>query len=315
MAINHLVEQPGSIDATDLANYPFGKAQDETPLTPGVGTAWVQRLINDILGFQQYMLTQAGTVPSGNPETINASQYGDALESIITNHLASAPILNDAQLTGTTEIDLSAMISSTGPLEINEGGTSSQTPLDAFDAIVPDATTLQRGAVIISDQTNVDAGIDPDLTVSPLTLRNTPLIRPFAGSIPQSRPTLENALIAGEGISFAQNIAQGRLEVNSDSPIFQEPLQSTTITLGNFNFSTLLLGEGVWYVRSESTAFAGQLQMQLLENGVWMFIDNGDFLTPEPRLVVSSGVNVRFRLFDSSGPLIERQARTNRVMA
>jgi len=79
MAINPGTEFPGKIDNTDLANYPLGKARNITTPGDGTGTPWVANVLNDIFGLQQKILDFHGVAASGTPETIQSSQYFDAL--------------------------------------------------------------------------------------------------------------------------------------------------------------------------------------------------------------------------------------------
>jgi len=83
MANNLLTQFPTQMDGTDLGNYPYGKARNIVVPGDGTGSPWVAAVLNDIFGFQQKLLTEAGISPSGNPETILASNYWDALINAI----------------------------------------------------------------------------------------------------------------------------------------------------------------------------------------------------------------------------------------
>lgn len=74
-------ENSGRITAPD-GNYPYGSAKDDTTGTAKDGTPIVKGHIDDIYGFQQALLNQAAIVPTGNADTIVASQYLDALRTI-----------------------------------------------------------------------------------------------------------------------------------------------------------------------------------------------------------------------------------------
>ena len=85
MALRPSVVQPGRVDTSDPTGYPDGKAQDVT--TPGVGgtndgTAWVSSFINEVFGFFQGLLAQAGITPDGTPEKANDSQLVDAVKAL-----------------------------------------------------------------------------------------------------------------------------------------------------------------------------------------------------------------------------------------
>lgn len=82
MAINPQSQYPGKINPGD-ANYPYGSARNVTVPGDGTGTPWEAALVNDLLGFQQAILSRASIVPTGSPEKVGASQYLDGLLSII----------------------------------------------------------------------------------------------------------------------------------------------------------------------------------------------------------------------------------------
>ncbi len=81
MAINPETSFPGKITASS-AKYPFGKARNVTLPGDGTGTPWDQLILNDIFGFQQALLSEAGIVPTGSPDEVGDSQYLNALSRI-----------------------------------------------------------------------------------------------------------------------------------------------------------------------------------------------------------------------------------------
>jgi hypothetical protein len=85
MALRPIAIQPTRTNNSDPTGYPHGKAQDVT--TPGLagtndGTAWTAALINEIFGFLQGLLGQAGITPNNLAEKANASQYVDAVKAL-----------------------------------------------------------------------------------------------------------------------------------------------------------------------------------------------------------------------------------------
>ena len=78
MAINPSVKYAGKITAPSVA-YPYGKAQNITVPGDGTGTPWEKDLLNDVFGFQQALLSEAGIVPNGTPDAVGASQYLQSL--------------------------------------------------------------------------------------------------------------------------------------------------------------------------------------------------------------------------------------------
>ncbi len=88
MALSPATIYPGQVAIGD-PNYPFGKAQNEIVDGDGSGTPLEQGLVNEIFGFQQSLLAEAGDTPNGTPEQVGASQYLDAVKTVAQN--ATAP--------------------------------------------------------------------------------------------------------------------------------------------------------------------------------------------------------------------------------
>lgn len=89
MALNLITTYPGKIDSTQPSAYPQGAAQNITVPGDGTGTPWEASVINDLLGFEQALLKDAGIVESGNPDTADVSDYLDAVKSIIKTQILS----------------------------------------------------------------------------------------------------------------------------------------------------------------------------------------------------------------------------------
>lgn len=89
MAINPELQYPGK-SAPSTPDYPYGAARNVTLPRDGTGTPWDAAIANDLLGFQQAALTEAGIVPSGNPDKATESQYLTALKTIIKGTTVTA---------------------------------------------------------------------------------------------------------------------------------------------------------------------------------------------------------------------------------
>lgn len=83
-------------------DYPYGSAKNVALPGDGTGTPWEKDIVNDLFGFQQAILTRGAVVPSGTPDTADASQYLQALlnvagailpltESALTEDLSGVP--------------------------------------------------------------------------------------------------------------------------------------------------------------------------------------------------------------------------------
>ncbi len=88
MAIRPIIQYPTQVDGSD-PGYPHGKAQNVTAPGSGDGTPWEAADANDIFGFQQALLAETATTPSGTPDKVGASQYLDSINAIIRKSSAS----------------------------------------------------------------------------------------------------------------------------------------------------------------------------------------------------------------------------------
>ena len=84
MAINLETQYPGKVNPSD-AEYPFGSARNITVPGDGTGTPWEAAFVNDLVGFQQSMLSAAMAVPTGTPDKVGASQYLGALDKLYSS--------------------------------------------------------------------------------------------------------------------------------------------------------------------------------------------------------------------------------------
>lgn len=78
MAINPVTKYAGQIDPSST-EYPFGQAKNVTAVGARDGTPIDADMMNDIWGFLQGMLSDAGITPDGNPDTATDSQYVEAV--------------------------------------------------------------------------------------------------------------------------------------------------------------------------------------------------------------------------------------------
>lgn len=81
MALNLAAEYLYSEPATPA--YPHGSFKNASTGSAGDGTPVDKKWANDIYGFLQALLTTAGIVPSGAPDTAQASQYLEALRAVV----------------------------------------------------------------------------------------------------------------------------------------------------------------------------------------------------------------------------------------
>lgn len=69
-------------------NYPDGKAQNDISEDDGTGTPLEQAWLNELFGFQQALLADAGTPANGVAESVAASQYLEAIKIVSSKYVA-----------------------------------------------------------------------------------------------------------------------------------------------------------------------------------------------------------------------------------
>ena len=103
MAINPSAKY-ANIDTTDPA-YPLGKARNVVVKDDGTGTPFDKDWLNDLFGFQQALLAEAGISATGTPDTATASQYLDAIQAIIASGVSGVQSYSDLDALKAAEID------------------------------------------------------------------------------------------------------------------------------------------------------------------------------------------------------------------
>lgn len=87
MALDLETTYGAQVNAAD-ANYPFGSGKNDAVPGDQSGTPFDQAWFNDLIGYFQKTLDEAGITPSGNPDTIVASDYWDALQDAMAKKIA-----------------------------------------------------------------------------------------------------------------------------------------------------------------------------------------------------------------------------------
>lgn len=107
---------PSNSNAPD-ASYPYGSARNVTVSGDNTGTPFIASLQNDIIGLQQYLLSEAGVTPSGSPDTVLDSQQFTALWNILNMRTMTHNITVDADytLTSSQNLRLRYVITDTNP--------------------------------------------------------------------------------------------------------------------------------------------------------------------------------------------------------
>jgi len=154
----------------DNPDYPYGEARDVSTPLDGTGTPWEKNLINDRLGFQQFLLKQAGITPSGVEDTADASDVADAV-SILARR--GVPLEYDQAESGST-LNVLSNDGITHVL-ITTGNTDVEVILPAAAQNVGRAIHLQKvdngtGLVSVPDFYAPGSGVGQALEVVPRTI-------------------------------------------------------------------------------------------------------------------------------------------------
>lgn len=100
MALVPSARYPSQIDID--AAYPQGKARNSGAFQDGTGTPLEKDWVNDLFGFEQALLDEAGITPSGTPDAVGASDYLDAINVLAVDRpkMALTPVLMQLRQVG-----------------------------------------------------------------------------------------------------------------------------------------------------------------------------------------------------------------------
>lgn len=86
MAIDWSAQYPGQI-GVDPA-WPYGKPRNIVVPGDGTGTPLEAAWVSDLAGWQAALLTEAGITPSGNPDSVGASDYTEAIKALASANMS-----------------------------------------------------------------------------------------------------------------------------------------------------------------------------------------------------------------------------------
>lgn len=116
MAIDLTSKYPGQVDTSDPTGYPYGKARNDLVAGDGTGTPLERDWLNDVLGFCQALLVEAGITPTGTPDKVGSSQMLLA----IRERFVRSPLPDDGQ--PYTRLFTTSRIGGTVSLYVSDGG-------------------------------------------------------------------------------------------------------------------------------------------------------------------------------------------------
>jgi hypothetical protein len=213
MAIDPSAEFPGQVSLADPTGYPLGKARNVTVPLDGTGTPWEERIANDILGFQQALLTEAGLTPTGVPDKVGASQYLDAIRALIS---PTSDVWTDvAAVTNFfhnfTDGDIGVQASSGRAILWNPDNQSFYS-FNRGDSLNPTGLTFTAPYALQSSLT-IDVG--DGLTVHPYAVASNGAELMVIGGAPGS--SSQSRYRVGEGVTFVE--ATSAKTAGTDGPV------------------------------------------------------------------------------------------------
>lgn len=174
MSLNPQSEFPGKINAAD-ANYPYGSAKNVSVAGDNTGTPFTARLLNDFWGFFQKLLTVAGNTPSGNPDTVVASDYYNALVEVIQTE---APLYSLPQATET--VRGGAEIATSAEASAGTSDTVMLTPLKMANGMAGNAQLTANGYQKLPGGLILQWGTTSALVSEQIVFVDLPIVFPTA---------------------------------------------------------------------------------------------------------------------------------------
>lgn len=141
MAVDPSTVYPSNVDPPE-PDYPWGKARNV--ITPGdySGTPWEAAFVNDLFGFFQAILTEAGLTPSGISDTARDSQFLRGLSLMlgrIVDNIAALRAFDDIQYGQVVwlKAHTNAGDGGHGPFRYIDGMAPATYTDDDYDVILP----------------------------------------------------------------------------------------------------------------------------------------------------------------------------------
>lgn len=217
MALDIETKYPGKSNAAD-ADYPFGSARNITTPGDGQGTPLEQAWLNDSFGFQQSLLAAASLTPSGNPDTVLASQYFDSLLIVSVAMALNAAFEEVILATNTTTVLDNVLFIHDKTQDLTFGKPEQVGAGETIVSVVGSVLTTSAGTYELISL-NVGQAPKADKEVYAQTQLDSGFVE-ITGAIALSTPLLygANGTMRGDGKSFSGTI----LTPSGDFPAFKE---------------------------------------------------------------------------------------------
>jgi len=187
--------------AAASTDYPLGSARNVTTPGDGTGTPFLADLVNDIFGFQQALLAEAGITPSESPDTAVASQYLGSLRALLAPFIASTTAL----ISGTSDsLPVGTVMTTGGYTSPGDGygarwvktattGVISQSPTQLQNALLNDAggsqwalvSALTVAALGAFKNSSTDSTLAINAAINAIRLSDVSPVLGILGSMPK----------------------------------------------------------------------------------------------------------------------------------
>lgn len=164
------------------ADYPFGSIKGDSSPGAGDGTPLSSSWGNDIEGFRQAVMTEAGVTPSGQPDNAHASQLWSAMKDILRQEVPNmgwTPVEGSFDLGGIITarnqilwwesakawyswqgtIPLGGYVVASGSTPATSGGVSSTAWVDRTDGALRYELAAKSGSSLVGTQITTNASI------------------------------------------------------------------------------------------------------------------------------------------------------------
>jgi len=227
----------GRFTAAD-ASYPYGSTKEETSAGANDGTPFTKRRDDDVWGFHQALLVAGSVTPSGNPDTVLASDYLTAINNLI----GGAVVTDHGGLTGLGDDDHTQYILASGSRAFS-GVVSGVTPTIAAHL----ATKGYVDTTVVTDHGGLTGLGDDDHT----QYTKADGTRAFTGTVSGVTPTANAHLATKQYVDDNAGVSVSVLSNDdTDSGSSTAPVLSvsTGIATANWDASSFNLGINLYAV-------------------------------------------------------------------
>jgi hypothetical protein len=235
MAINPTTtpEFSGRLTAPD-SNYPYSSSKNDSTGTAGDGTPIIKKVIDDIWGFQQKLLSDSGIVPSGTADNAITSQYYNALLILLGCGLWGSTI--NYQQNSIVRMPNGFFYRSKISNNLNNEpvSNSDSAEWELFPTLL---NSSQLGSSIVTTSSIIDSAITED-KLAPSAVTNSRIASSAITASKLANPAVTNSKIASSAVT-TDKIANGAISIDK-----MASNSVGTIQLANLSITTDKIADG-----------------------------------------------------------------------